>query len=80
MTMSGLCSPTEALQILGLYNPDTDKKAYTCHLTNLAKRGLLKRVKVGHRSIVYKKKDCEALFERAEKEGLNLKQKPAKGL
>jgi predicted DNA-binding transcriptional regulator AlpA len=78
MTKNGLLSPKEALELLGLYNPETDKKAYTCHLTNLNKRGFLKPVRLGYRSLMWKKKEIDALNVRVEKEGIKLKQKPAK--
>lgn len=72
MTSSGLLNTREALEILGLWNPVSGTKPNHRYLKYLELRGLLTRIKLGSRTIVYKKSDCEKLFKMACEQGLQL--------
>lgn len=76
MTTEGLLNSTEALEVLGLYNPANKAKPNHRYLGWLAKRDLLKRIKLGPRTIVYDINDCKKLFEKAKKQGISLTAKP----
>lgn len=76
MTATGLLNSLEALEVLGLYNPANKAKPNKKYLCYLNKRGLLKRMKLGHKTILYRKSECENLLKRAEKEGILLTSKP----
>jgi hypothetical protein len=78
MTSTGYINAKEALEVLGLYNPASGTKPNSIYLTYLNRRGLLKRFKVGHRTISYRKVDCENLFKKACNEGIILTAKPVK--
>ena len=67
---------TQALEVLGLYDPAKNRKPNQRYLCYLAKRGLLPRIKLGSRTIKYKLEDCESLLERCITQGLNLTAKP----
>lgn len=72
MTKTGYLNSVEALEVLGLYNPANKAKPNVMYLQYLNKRGLLKRLKLGHKTMLYRKSDCEALVKKAEKEGIFL--------
>jgi hypothetical protein len=76
MTKGGLLNSVEALEVLGLWNPADGTKPNVMYLKWLADRGLLPRIKLGHRKIVYKKADCERLLERAAEQGIPLTTNP----
>lgn len=76
MTTSGLLNSKEALQVLGLWNPADGTKPNHRYLKWLSDRDLLPRIKLGHKKIVYQKKDCERLFEMAKEQGLQLTTRP----
>jgi hypothetical protein len=78
MTKTGLINAKEALELLGLYNPADTYKPNTKYLKWLSDRGLLPRIKVGHRKIVYQESDCKMLLEKVKSEGLCLTVNPSK--
>lgn len=76
MTATGYLNSKEALETLGLWNPANGTKPNVMYLKWLNARGLLKRIKTGPRTIIYKKSDCEALLKKAELQGIMLTSKP----
>lgn len=77
MTSQGLLNSIEALEYLGLYDPDRKPKPNVTYLTWLHKRGLLKREKKGHHTIRYKKSSLDACLKKAEELGELLTTKPS---
>jgi hypothetical protein len=76
MTRNGLLTPVEALEILGIYNPEGKAKPNTDYLTRLNKRNLLAPIKLGTKTFRYKMSDCQRLLKMVEETGLNLTLKP----
>lgn len=76
MTKNGLLTSVEALEELGLYNPDGKAKPNHRYIGWLIKRRLLQRVALGPRTFKYKREDCQALLLKSQTQGLSLTAKP----